>query len=319
VKRIETEATMNPSPNRRRLLTLAAAPLLGRAAGWADSAHAAAATVGWLKPLGPPTLITPSRAVVHAVGFSSDGTQIVADVDKSLHFIGAASGQPARGPFQWSRSATDKVSFAPGSTRAFVSIWADGRGEIAVLDWAADRKTTLMPLTKEVRALAVSADGARLALGFDDGHFQLVDAVRGTTALGPVNAYAGAMEPERDGKVEVYALAFSADGRRLALAGADPALRFFDPASGKPLGPPLRDEATGLESVVDHLAFAADGKRLLVATGDFCLHVLDVQAGRAAAPHLQMTSGATAMALARDGRRLATGHFNGELRRWVMA
>ena len=309
---------MNPSPNRRRLLTLAAAPLLGLAAGWADSAHAAAATVGWLKPLGPPTLITPSRAVVHAVGFSSDGTQIVADVDKSLHFIGAASGQPARGPFQWSRSATDNVLFAPASTRAFVSSWADGRGEIAVLDWVADKKATLMPLKKEVRALAVSADGSRLALGFFDGRFQLVDAVRGTALLGPVNAYAGAMEPEREGKMDIYALAFSADGRRLALAGADPALRFFDAANGKPIGTPLRDEATGLESVVDHLAFTADGKRLLVATGDFCLHALNVQAGRAAAPYLQMTSGATAMALARDGRRLATGHFNGELRCWAL-
>ena len=316
---IETEATMNPTSHRRRFLALAAAaPLLGRASVWAGSAHAADA-VGWLKPLGPPTLIVPSRAVVHAVGFSSDGAQVVADVDKSLHFFGAASGQPARGPFQWSRSATDKVLFAPASSRAFVASWADGRGEIAVLDWVADKKTALMPLTKEVRAMAVSADGTRLALGFDDGRFQLVDAVRGTALLAPVNAYAGAMEPERDGKVEVYALAFSADGRKLALAGADPALRFFDASSGKPMGPPLRDEATGLESVTDHLAFTADGKRLLVTTGDFCVHVLDVQAGRAAAPFLQMTSGATAMALARDGRRLATGHFNGELRRWQLA
>jgi len=148
-----------------------------------------------------------------------------------------------------------------------------------VLDWAADKKATLMPLTKEVRALAVSADGARLALGFADGYFELVDAVRGTASLGPVNAYAGAMEPDRDGKVEIYALAFSADGRRLALAGADPALRFFDAASGKPIGTSLRDEATGLESAVEHLAFTADGRRLLVTTGDFCLHVLDVQTG----------------------------------------
>jgi len=69
---------------------------------------------------------------------------------------------------------------------------------------------------------------------------------------------------------------------------------------------------------VDHLAFTADGKRLLVATGDFCLHALDVQAGRAAAPYLQMTPGATAMALARDGRHLATGHSDGELRRWAL-
>ena len=310
--RIETGAAMN----RRHLLALAAAPLLGRAAGWTDSAQAAA--VGWLKPLGPATLITPSRGVVHALGFSSDGTQIVADVDKSLHFIGTASGQPAREPFRSDRGFTDKVLFSPVSPRAFVSSWTGGRGELLVLDWAADRKATLMPLTKEVRAMAVSADGARLAMGFDDGHFQLVDAVRGAATLGPVNAYAGAMEPDREDKVEIFALAFSADGRRLALAGADPALRFFDSASGRPIGAPLRDEATGLESVVDHLAFTADGKRRLVTTGDFCLHVLDVQAGRSAAPHLQMASGATALALARDGRRLATGHFNGELRRWQL-
>ena len=110
----------------------------------------------------------------------------------------------------------------------------------------------------------------------------------------------------------------TADGRRLALAGADPALRFFDAASGRPIGTPVRDEATGLESVVDQMAFTADGKRLLVTTGDFCLHALDVQTNRAAAPCLQMASAATALALSRDGRRLATGHFNGDLRRWVL-
>ena len=308
---------MNRSMHRRSFLALAAAtPLLARAAGSAD-AHAASAVV-WLKLQGKATPITPSGGVVHALGFSSDGKQIVADVDKSLYFIDAASGQPAREPFRWNRGFTDKVLLVPSPARAFVSSWAGGRGELAVLDWVADKKAALMTLTKEVRALAVSADGARLALGYADGNFQVVDALRGASLLGPVNAYAGAMEPDREGKVEIYALAFSADGRRLALAGADPALRFFDAASGRPIGTPVRDEATGLESVVNQMAFTADGKRLLVTTGDFCLHALDVQTNRAAAPCLQMASAATALALSRDGRRLATGHFNGELRRWVL-
>ncbi len=309
---------MNRSMHRRSFLALAAAtPLLARAAGSAD-AHTANA-VGWLKLQGKATPIAPSGGVVHALGFSSDGKQIVADVDKSLYFIDAASGQTARQPFSWNRGFTDKVLLAPSPARAFVSSWAGGRGELAVLDWVADKKAALLPLTKEVRALAVSADGARLALGYADGNFQIVDALRGASLLGPVNAYAGAMEPEREGKVEIYALAFSADGRRLALAGADPALRFFETASGRPIGTPVRDEATGLESVVDQMAFTADGKRLIVTTGDFCLHALDAQTSRAAAPYLQMASGATALALSRDGGRLATGHFNGELRRWTLA
>ena len=308
---------MNRSMHRRSFLALAAAtPLLARAAGSAD-AHAASAVV-WLKLQGKATPIAPSGGVVHALGFSSDGKQIVADVDKLLYFIDAASGQPAREPFRWNRGFTDKVLLVPSPARAFVSSWAGGRGELAVLDWVADKKAALMTLTKEVRALAVSADGARLALGYADGNFQVVDALRGASLLGPVNAYAGAMEPDSEGKVEIYALAFSADGRRLALAGADPALRFFDAASGRPIGTPVRDEATGLESVVNQMAFTADGKRLLVTTGDFCLHALDVQTNRAAAPCLQMASAATALALSRDGRRLATGHFNGELRRWVL-
>lgn len=311
---------MNRSMHRRSFLALAAAtPLLARAAGSAGSADAhAASAVVWLKLQGKATPITPSGGVVHALGFSSDGKQIVADVDKSLYFIDAASGQPAREPFRWNRGFTDKVLLAPSPARAFVSSWAGGRGELAMLDWVADKKAALMTLTKEVRALAVSADGARLALGYADGNFQVVDALRGASLLGPVNAYAGAMAPDREGKVEIYALAFSADGRRLALAGADPALRFFDAASGRPIGTPVRDEATGLESVVNQMAFTADGKRLLVTTGDFCLHALDVQTNRAAAPCLQMASAATALALSRDGRRLATGHFNGELRRWVL-
>ena len=209
---------MNRSMHRRSFLALAAAtPLLARAAGSAGSADAhAASAVVWLKLQGKATPITPSGGVVHALGFSSDGKQIVADVDKSLYFIDAASGQPAREPFRWNRGFTDKVLLVPSPARAFVSSWAGGRGELAMLDWVADKKAALMTLTKEVRALAVSADGARLALGYADGNFQVVDALRGASLLGPVNAYAGAMEPDREGKVEIYALAFSADGRRPA-------------------------------------------------------------------------------------------------------
>jgi len=269
--------------------------------------------------------------VVHAVGFSADGRQIVADADKQLFFVDAASGQPVREPSGGHRGIADRVLMAPNAARAFVASWSEqvvtengkrvrtGSGELALADWAAGRKTTVLALTQEVQAMAISVDGARIALGFGDGRFQIVDAAGGKSLLGPVAGYAGLKMPDGVRIADVAALAFSADGQRLAFAGVDAALRFFDVATGKPIGAPVSAQASGLLSLANQLAFTPDGKRLIVATQDSGLHGLDAQTGRSVVARLQMPSSATALAISPDGQRLATGHFNGELRRWTLA
>jgi WD40 repeat protein len=320
---------MHRLPRRRFLALVSVSPWLAHAV--APPEPQSVTSVGWIKPLGQPLVLDRYGGNVHAVGFGSDGRQIVADADKTLFFVDAASGQPSSEPSGGHRGIADRVLIAPNAARAYVASWATqvvtengkrvarGSGELATADWVAGRKTTLMPLTQEVQALAVSRDGARIALGFGDGRFQVIDAASGKSLLGPVAGYAGIKMPDGVRIADVGALAFSADGRRLALAGVDAALRFFDAATGQPSGAPVSAQASGLLSIANHMAFTPDGKRLIVATQDAALHGLDAQTGRSVVARLQLASSATALAIAPDGRRVATGHFRGELRRWELA
>jgi WD40 repeat protein len=321
---------MTPVPRRRFLAMVAfATPLAARAI--APPEPQSITSVAWLKPLGQPLALDRYGGNVQAVGFGSDGRQIVADADKTLFFVDAASGQPSSEPSGGHRGIADRVLIAPNAARAYVASWATqvvtengkrvarGSGELAAADWVAGRRTALTPLTQEVQAMAVSRDGARIALGFGDGRFQIVDAASGKSLLGPVAGYAGIKMPDDVRIADVSALAFSADGKRLALAGVDAALRFFDAATGQPIGAPVSAQATGLLSIANQMAFTPDGKRLIVATQDAGLHGLDAQTGRSVVARLQMDSSATALAIAPDGRRVATGHFRGDLRRWELA
>jgi len=321
---------MNRSLHRRTFLACAAAtPLLARAI--APPEPESITSVDWVKPIGLPLALDRFGGVVHAVAFSGDGRQVIADADKQLFFIDAASGKPVHEPVGGHREIVDKVLIAADGPRVFLASWvtvvssekgkrvASGSGELAVFDWATGRKSKLAPLKQEVQAMAIDREGKRLALGSGDGRFQIVDAATGASLLGPLPGYPGLKMPDGVRIADVTSLAFSADGQRLALAGVDAALRFFDTGSGKPIGSPMTARASGLTSLANQMAFTPDGRRLIVATQDKGLFSLDAQSARSLAARLHMPSSATALAVSGDGQRLATGHFSGELRRWELA
>ena len=340
---------MGPAVKRRRFIgaalpaTCAASGLIG----WSRAARALSppepesiTSVPWLRPLESPVLLNKFGGSVGAVAFSADGKQLLAETDKTVFSLDAASGKAVGEPAPSPRGLGERGVFLPGARQLVIATWVstvsteNGRrvasqaGEVLRAEVggpngstgpnASIKRQTLLTLRQQVTAIGVSGDGKLIALGLADGTVQVLDAGSGAALLGPVPGYAGIkVGPTR--LADVTAIAFSADAARIAFVGVDAALRVLDAHSGKALGAPLTPAVTGATSLIESLLFTPDGKRLIAASQDKGLYLLDAVTAKPLGPRLQMDGKATALALSPDGRRLAIGGFSGEVRRWELA
>lgn len=106
-------------------------------------------------------------------------------------------------------------------------------------------------------------------------------------------------------------VAFSRDGRRLAVPDESTTLHLFDAATGKP----VRDfRHANLK--VTNTCFSPDGSRLLAATEEGPVPVFDVETGRVLFTLTGHTSATSAIAFSPDGRIIATGNADRTIRLW---
>jgi tetratricopeptide (TPR) repeat protein len=109
-------------------------------------------------------------------------------------------------------------------------------------------------------AIAYRPDGKVLATGDYSKHVHFWDTDT-----------AGRVGRPFDAGSYVCSLAFSPDGRTLAVGTAEPAFAFlWDVEAGKPRGAPIR-----FRGIVSHLAFSPDGTRLAVGSRDSTARLLD--------------------------------------------
>ena len=336
---------------KRRSFIGATLPTAFAASGLAGISRAARAlsppepesitSVPWLRPLGAPELLNKFGGTIGAVAFSADGKQLLAETDKTVFSLDAASGKAVGEPAPSPRGLGERGVFLPGARQLVIATWVstvsteNGRrvasqaGEVLRAEVgsgptgstgpnASVKRQTLLTLRQQVTALGVSSDGKLIALGLADGTVQVLDAGSGAALLGPVPGYAG-IKLGATRLADVTAIAFSADAARIAFVGVDAALRVLDAHSGKALGAPLTPAVTGATSLIESLLFTPDGKRLIAASQDKGLYLLDAVTAKPLGPRLQMDGKATALALSPDGRRLAIGGFSGEVRRWELA
>jgi WD40 repeat protein len=114
----------------------------------------------------------------------------------------------------------------------------------------------------------------------------------------------------------VGAIAFSPDGKRLALAPAEGEtgpLMLLDSATGREIAQ-LAKELTGTRT----LAFSPDGQRLAAGLVDTTARIWDLTRGGGKELHQLRGHGAKVEAIAwtADGRRLATGSPDGTIKLW---
>jgi WD40 repeat protein len=112
---------------------------------------------------------------------------------------------------------------------------------------------------------------------------------------------------------QVFALAFSPDGRTLAVGGSNGTVRLAavaDPARTRALG-----DAPGRDGAVEALAFSPDGRTLVAAGAHPALRAWH---GSAAVPITGTAAGEVeqAVAFSPDGRTLVAGGSTGVLHRW---
>jgi WD40 repeat protein/serine/threonine protein kinase len=149
-------------------------------------------------------------------------------------------------------------------------------------------------------ALAVSPDGATVAIGAGGGEVVLWDANRRTET----SRWAG-----HDGNVA--AVAFQPGGVVLATGGVDARVRLWDTSTQKPVRT-LEGHTRGILT----LAWSADGKRLASGSEDNTVRLWDADTGRLERELKGHTMWVLSVAFSPDGRTLASGSRDRTVRLW---
>ncbi len=165
-----------------------------------------------------------------------------------------------------------------------------------------------------VLALAFGPDGKELASGGCDGTVKIWDVETGKERLDvPVRAAARPNQPPPEADT-VMSLAFSPDGKALAVGGSDTLIHLLNPADGK-----LLRSLPGHTSSVRALAFHPGGALLVSGGKDRTVRLWNPASGQALKTLEGHTAWVEGLALFAQGTRLASVGADQALRLWDLS
>jgi WD40 repeat protein/serine/threonine protein kinase len=250
----------------------------------------------------------PQEKPIVSLAFSPDGRYLATGAaDGSVRLWNPANWQPQQ-TFKAHSGAVTAIAFSPAGRLfatagedALVKLWDPGKPQPV---------TTLNAQSDAVQTIAFSPGGSQLAAGGKDGLVKLWDAASGQQLLS-LRGHTGA----------VRAVVFSPDGKTLASGGVDGLLVLWDFAAGQKKMV-LKAPSTEINSLV-FLAGgeekASAGEWIVAGTGTGALLSWKLPDGQPGAGFDGHKASITSLAVAPNGRNVASGDADGSIRIWKFA
>ncbi len=243
---------------------------------------------------------------VESVAFSRDGKTLASGSDDgTVRLWDVATHQQIGRPLTGHTGGVTSVAFSrDGKTLASGS----DDGTVRLWDVATHRQiggpltapTTRAFVFRAVMSVAFSPDGKTLASSRLDGTVRLWDVLDGTVRLWDVATHRQIGGPlGHTGSVS--SVAFSRDGKTLAIGSADGTVELWDIATRQQIGDPLTSRTGGVTSV----AFSPDGKTLATGNDDGTVRLWDVATSQIGQPLTSHTPQVDAVAFSPGGKTLA--------------
>ncbi|MGW6728119.1 toll/interleukin-1 receptor domain-containing protein [Nocardia sp. NPDC055029] len=246
------------------------------------------------QPLGTP--LVGHEGGVNAVAFSPDSTRLASGAtDNSIRLWNAVTGMAEGTPLAGHTGFVNGVAFSPDGHRLASTAW-DGTLRVWDLGQSGSLGVPLPVDPGSPRAgygpvLAAEGDGRRLVkLDNDTATVWLMDSQTGRST---------ALVDYPDGSDARAAI--SEDGSRVAIAGPDKTVTFYDTEAGTQAGRPL----TGFGEPVSALDIGAHGTRLATATAGNIVQLWNIETGALVGGPLEGSPEADRIELSPDGRYLA--------------